>query len=116
MRKYWFIFLLLVAVPGYADSYKSIAITSPEEAVTFFPYQNEIDIEFTVSPAINTGKNHQAVILLNGEVVQKGVATSHTLFSPSRGTYYVSAEIQDARGRVLIKSKEVMFHVKRHHR
>ena len=116
MRQFWFALLLLFTLPAYAESYQSITITSPEEAVTFFPYQTEIDIEFTVSPAINTGKNHQAVILLNGEVVQKGLATSHTLYSPHRGTYYVSAEIQDARGRVLIRSKEVMFHVKRHRR
>ena len=116
MRKYWFILLLLVTLPVYADSYQSIAITAPEDGVTFFPYQTDINIEFKVTPRINAGKKHQAVIRVNGEVVQKGRATRHTLFSPNRGTYYVSAEIQDARGKVLIKSDEVMFHVKRHRR
>jgi hypothetical protein len=116
MRILWLISLLLFILPAHAGPYKSIEVTSPENDVTFFPYQTDINIEFKSVPGLDTGKKHVAIIMVNGEIADRGNVTSHTLHRPNRGTYHVSAQIRDARGKVLIRSKEIIFHVKRHHR
>lgn len=94
--------------------YKSIRITTPDHDTVYTPDKTAVPVSISVSPALNTAQSHRLVFYLNGQLHGEG-KTSYTLNDLPRGSYTVSASVLDKKGKRLISSDSITFHVQRHH-
>jgi len=95
--------------------YKSVSITSPPNDQTFFSDTIDIKVTISISPGLDSASAHKLAFYVNGQLHGEGAELNYTLSNLPRGTYSLSAAVLDARGREIIRSETVSFHVKRHH-
>jgi hypothetical protein len=94
-----------------AVSYRSIEIQQPAEDDSFFGADAMVNIAIQTDPAL--APDHRIEVLLNGKPVQSASnSRQYTLSGLPRGTHTLSAVIQDAQGRELLRSATRTFHVR----
>lgn len=91
--------------------YRSLRIIQPQEDEGVRANNGEISI--TVSPNPGLGEDDKIVIYLDNKVVSRGKKTSVTIQNVNRGTHKTRAVIINRKGRTVIKSRTVTFHVLR---
>jgi len=98
----------VVVIPKY-----QVSITSPAQNESF---QNPESITVTVniSPVLNAKRTDKLQFKLDGKPVGKAsTLTSTTLAEIERGSHILVVSVVDKTGKVLKKSKSVLFHVHR---
>lgn len=95
-----------------AFKYEQVVITQPAHDETFVNNQGTVTIQVQVSPGLKP--EHRLELLLNG--VKRAGPSADTSFKFSnldRGSYSASVQVVDAKGKVVIASPSVSFHIKR---
>lgn len=92
--------------------YSLLAIAMPEPDQTLHNGESQVNVSVQVMPALRPG--HRLVILLNGSEAASGAGTRYTLSGVERGSHVLVAEVRDGRGKVLISSAPVTFHMRQH--
>ncbi|MFA5530438.1 MAG: hypothetical protein WDA11_07215 [Thiohalomonadaceae bacterium] len=100
------------APPPPVSTYQSLRITQPTEEQTLFFDAAGVGVSVAIAPALRPGD--RVVVYLDGQPVATGPSTSLTIPTPPRGTHRLSAEVQDASGRVVLRSPPVTFHLIQH--
>jgi hypothetical protein len=94
--------------------YKSIEITSPDHDQIFTPDKTgNIVVQISLVPNLQTAFNHRLALYLNGTLSKEGGA-SFNLVDLYRGTHTVYAAVLDKKGKIILQSKPVSFHVQKH--
>ncbi len=97
--------------PPKEVTYRSLRIIQPQEDEGVRSNSGEITI--TVSPSPGLGEDDKIVIYLDNKIVSRGEKTSVTVPNLTRGTHKTRAVIINRKGRTVIKSPTVTFHVLR---
>ncbi len=92
--------------------YSLLAIAAPEPDQTLHNGETQVNVSVQVMPALRPG--HRLVILLDGSEAAGGAGTGYTLSNVERGSHVLVAEVRDGRGKVLISSAPVTFHMRQH--
>ena len=93
--------------------YESLTVISPENDQVFTPDIGSIAISIDIQPVLRA--EHSIVLFLNGKNISSGSSTHFSLPDMYRGTHTVYAAVEDGKGKTLIRSDPVEFHVQRHH-
>ncbi len=92
--------------------YENIAIQTPQHEQTIPPGQTQVQIELALTPELVDG--HLIQILFDGAPNgEPSVVTRYTLSDMNRGEHIIQAEVTDAEGKVVGRSKPVTIYVKR---
>jgi hypothetical protein len=96
-------------------SYTSFTILQPGNDVTIWDNQGSIPLSLKLEPGLDTANGHGVWVYVDGKAV---VRQSPSLVQPisgiDRGTHTVRAEIRDKTGRVLMRTKTINVHLKKH--
>lgn len=92
--------------------YSLLAIATPEPDQTLHNGETPVGVTVQVVPALRPG--HRLVILLDGSEAASGAGTRYTLSGVERGSHVLVAQVRDGRGRVLMSSAPVTFHMRQH--
>jgi hypothetical protein len=112
-----------VATPGFTpvqtpeknDFYETFAFVSPVNEETVRNNLGILNIELKLTPALQSRLKHRVQFILNGEPYGAPIGkTSLTISNLDRGEYTLSAAVVDAEGAALIKTDDVVVHMKRH--
>lgn len=90
--------------------YTDVTVTSPQADEYFGQETMAVTLSASVQPGMQEG--HTAQLYYDGKLVGDG-SFFYTVNEPERGTHTVVAKVVDERGKVLIESKPVQFHVRR---
>jgi len=98
--------------PEPAASYQSLRIVSPTPEQVFFGADASVPVELESVGPIEPG--HLVTVYVNGQRADAFPADSMSgeLTGLARGTHFLRAEIVDGNARVLVRSEQVMFHVR----
>ncbi len=99
--------------PRQEIRYDSLSITLPADDQVFTPDTESVTINAELQPVLHI--EHSIVLYLDGDSVSRGSSTRFTLPDLDRGTHTVYIAVENDRGKTLIRSKPVQFHVQRHH-
>ena len=103
------------AQPQQALSYRLLSIVQPDDDAVVRDNNGRLTIELKSEPPLQQG--HTFRILMDGRVVVKSSrAVTVTLDDVDRGEHNIQAQIRDAKGRTLKRSKPVVVHMKRNSR
>ncbi len=92
--------------------YDRLTIDEPESGQTVRDNQGNVEVVLTLDPQINTDEGHKIQILYDGqEHGDPSSSLEQTLKGVARGGHTVGAQVVDKRGRVLIRSQPVSFHL-----
>jgi hypothetical protein len=91
--------------------YDSIAITSPANDGTIRDNAGNVSVTVTISPALRA--NHSLILLLDGKQQDESGSGSFRLTNIDRGTHQLQAKVVDAKGKTLLSSDTVEFHLHR---
>ncbi len=92
--------------------YKEVKITSPQADENFINNGGSVNVSVSLTPSLRAGDTVQ--LYFNG--IPKSEPVRSTFFpfeNLDRGTYAVTATVQDKDGNVVGKSENVSFHVRR---
>ncbi len=95
-------------------AYQSVRITQPVEDQTLFFDAAGLGVNVVVAPNLRPGD--RVVVYVDGQPVAAGPSTGLTIPTPPRGTHRLTAEVQDASGRVLLRAAPITFHLIQHSR
>ena len=90
--------------------YTDVTVTSPQADEYFGQETMAVTLSASVQPGMQEG--HTAQLYYDGKLVGDG-SLFYTVNEPERGTHTVVAKVVNERGKVLIESKPVQFHVRR---
>jgi len=94
--------------------YESIEVTSPAHDHVFTPDKTDnIAVLTNLAPRLRAAEGHRFALYLNGTLYKEG-GPSFNLVGLNRGTYAVYAAVLDKKGKVILKSKPISFHVQKH--
>lgn len=96
-------------------NYSEFSITTPgnDEAVRNNP--GNVEVSFSLQPALATDRGHHIVLLVDGKASDgKILGQSVTVPHMDRGTHTLKAEIRDETGKTLKSSNTVTFHLLRY--
>ena len=94
--------------------YKSIEVTSPDHDQVFTPDKTaNIIVQTSLVPSLQTAFNHRLALYLNGVLFKEG-GSSFNLTDLPRGTHTVYAAVLDEKGKIILQSQPVSFHVQKH--
>ncbi|MEZ5494817.1 MAG: DUF4124 domain-containing protein [Pseudomonadales bacterium] len=93
-----------------ASKYTSLIVTSPQNDEYFGQETMVITLSASAQPGMQEG--HTAQLYYDGKPVGDS-SLFYTVDEPERGTHTVVAKIFNERGKVLIESEPVQFHVRR---
>lgn len=99
--------------PPQEIKYESLSITSPANDQVFTPDVKSVAVNVELQPALHSG--HSVVLYLDGSSIARGSSTGFTLPDLYRGTHTVYAVVENDKGKILVRSGSVQFHVQRHH-
>ena len=97
--------------PTDLTRYDSVAITSPVNDATLRDNTGNVSVTVTVSPTLRA--NHRVVLLLNGKQMDESSSGSFQLTNIDRGSHQLQAKVQDAKGKTLLSSDTITFHLHR---
>ncbi len=92
-------------------NYTSLKITSPENDTSIRGNTGNLDINVSLSPALNAG--HKLVLLMNGSQKAEGESGQFNLTNIDRGSHTFQVEVVDAENKSLISSQAITIHLKR---
>jgi len=96
-----------------AHSYKSLKFLSPENNGTIRSNEGVIDFSLSVEPALQAGD--MVKISLDGKLMDQALqGLRHTLTNMDRGSHTLQALIENDKGKVLIRSDTISFHLRKH--
>lgn len=96
------------------DIYKSMRITSPENDAAVRENSGNLTVSLALQPGLSNAQGHRIQVYLNGSPVgEPGATTNFSLTNLDRGTHTLNAAVLDGKGRTLIESDIVTFHMMR---
>ena len=96
------------------ERYNELKIAKPLDDNALRSNNGQVDVELTLSPALDTAVGDYLVLYLDDEVVVPSTTSTHiTLDNIDRGTHRLRAEIKGADNEVLRVSKPITFHLLR---
>lgn len=98
--------------PAPAPVYEQIRVTEPPDEATLFYDEAGIAVAVTVEPGLKPG--HRIQLFLDGRPAATGSGGSFRLSGVERGSHAVTAAVTDERGRTLLRSPPVTFHLRQH--
>ncbi len=93
--------------PPADTGYSKFEIISPTHDESFWNV-SAVNASVQLQPQLK--KNHLIKIMLDGKILP-GTGFSRTMANPDRGTHSLSAQIEDAKGKIVQSAKPVQFHV-----
>lgn len=93
--------------------YTSLSIASPAPDANIWDNTGAIPISFSIEPALDSGRGHQLVVLIDGKTLPPTKSTSTTLENIERGSHTLQGQVVDAAGNVLISSPAITVHLHR---
>ena len=91
-----------------AFSYDSFSITSPGAEETLWNIEGTLNVSLSLSPGLQPG--HQVRVYFNGEP-KMVFGTSFSIDEVYRGVHNIQAEVIDATGKLMIRSRTNRFYV-----
>ena len=102
------------SVESAETQYSAFKITSPKTNDTLRENTGAVAVTLELTPGLNTEAGHSIVISVDGKPVVKGTtALTSQLPDISRGSHVVKAFVKNKKGKTLITSNKVIFHLKR---
>lgn len=99
------------SAPTPDSSYNKVEVVSPKANETLRDNGGAITVQLAIEPPLNEG--HEVEILVNGQSIGSGRATSASVSNLDRGSHTISATIKDASGKVIKSASSVTFHLQR---
>jgi hypothetical protein len=97
------------------NGYRSLEITSPEDDSVIRDNTGTVTISYTTKPALKSALGHKFAVAIDGtQLKTKGTTNQIRLSDIERGTHTIQIHVVDKKDKVLISSKPVTFHMKRH--
>jgi hypothetical protein len=94
-------------------TYNNLTIAKPASEENIFDNQGNIEVTVTIKPDLNTSESHKIQILLDGQAQgEPSTSLELSLSGIERGKHTLTAQVVNERGRVLIKSRPVIFYLK----
>jgi Domain of unknown function (DUF4124) len=93
------------------QKYRSAQINSPQDQSTVRDNAGNLSISASVQPALKAG--HKMVLIDNGQPIAESNTGSFQLANVDRGEHVFSLQIQNKRGKVLIRSKSSTVYLQR---
>ncbi len=94
-----------------AEVYQSISISQPADDSPVRENSGNLEVNIDLTPALKPG--HHIILLMDGEPVAEGRATTLRLQNVDRGTHTLQAQVVDDSGNVIITSPSTTFHMLR---
>ena len=91
--------------------YTRLVITSPENDATIHSNAGNVSVGFTLEPALN--EKDLMVLFMDEKQVLTGKASEFSLANIDRGTHTVYVAVKDEKDKLLKRSGNVVFHVRR---
>ncbi len=91
--------------------YTKFAIVSPTDDQAVRSNGGEVSVSISVNPGLRA--KHAIVVTVDGQPIGKGSSTTLTLQNLPRGTHTVQAAVVDEKGKEIVRSETVTFHVLR---
>jgi hypothetical protein len=88
--------------------YESLAVASPAAEATLWNIEGALSVSLSLNPALQQG--HQVRVYFDG-TPQMVSGTSFQLQEVWRGEHNLQAEVVDATGKLMIRSKPIRFYV-----
>jgi len=95
--------------PAEAARYQSLEINEPNNDASIYNNAGDVTVSLSLQPELSSGDIIS--VSVDGKEVYKGTASTTTLSNIDRGTHTVRAVIFDSKGRPLISSKALTFHL-----
>ncbi|MBI5461979.1 MAG: DUF4124 domain-containing protein [Gammaproteobacteria bacterium] len=100
------------APPAPAE-YTAFTLATPAAEENIWDNTGTVAVNFSIEPALKTGRGHKLVVLLDGQPQPPTQATAVILENVDRGSHSLQGQIIDARGDVLMGSETITVHVHR---
>ena len=93
--------------------YKTFSITSPKNYQTIRD-EAFLNVSIQLKPGLNADEDHGIWLLMDNKVMVKNSKSfSLQLDAVERGAHQIQAQVRDADGKVIIRTKPVIVHVQR---
>jgi hypothetical protein len=97
--------------PVAESGYDVVEVVTPEQGQSIRDNGGTIDVRLVIEPGLRSG--HVVEIMLDGNAIGSGRATSASVSNLDRGTHTISATVKDASGKVVASAGSVTFHLLR---
>jgi hypothetical protein len=92
--------------------YTDFDITSPKNNETIWD-NPQLAVALNLKPELNTEEKHTAWLLLDGKVIVKNSqSTAMQIGRLERGAHQLQAQVRDKAGKVLVRSRSIVVHIK----
>ena len=92
--------------------YTDFDITSPKNNETIWDAP-QINIALRLEPDLNLAEGHTAWLLMDGKVVVKNNnSTSMQIGRTERGAHQLQAQVRDKEGKIVVRSRSIIIHIK----
>lgn len=92
-----------------AFRYESLAVTSPGPEETLWNIEGVLNVSLALTPALQQG--HQVRVYFDGGAPTTVTGSNFQIDNVFRGVHNIQAEVIDATGRLMIRSKPNRFYV-----
>ena len=99
-----------------AKRYTKLIITHPGNDQAIRANNGSVSITCALDPALQSDAGHQVRFLLDGQPFAVSSRCSTTLEEVDRGAHWISAEVINQEGQILLQSDVTKFHLQRHSR
>ncbi len=99
------------STPAAEEGYSEIRITSPGNETSFWDTAGNVNVDISLKPTLRSGDKID--LRLNGESIGGGKSTAIALTNVDRGTHSLQALVKNSNGKVVARSKSVVFTVQR---
>ena len=94
-------------------TYSNLTIVKPASEENIHDNQGNIEVTVNIKPDLNTSEDHMIQILLDGQAQgEPSTSLEQSLNGVERGKHTVTAQVINERGRILVKSRPVIFYLK----
>lgn len=95
--------------------YTSFKILQPANDDVIWDNQGSIPLSMTLEPALDTANGHGVWVYLDGKaIVKQSPSLVQPLSGIERGTHKIRAVIRDGTGKVLMRTRTISVHLKKH--
>ena len=89
--------------------YLDFDIVSPTNKQTI-RNQQDINVSLKLNPGLNTDKQHTIWLIMDSKpVVKQSLSTSLWVEQVNRGAHQLQAEVRDAEGKIVVRTRPVVF-------
>jgi hypothetical protein len=95
-------------------NYDSFSITAPAADETIHDNTGAVTVTLDLQPELDSAAGHRIVYMLDGEPMSGSYQTSGAVLTNiARGSHTLAAQVVDAKGKPLISTSALSFHMKR---